>query len=382
MEEQSKLISLQKVVADYKHSRETGISYLEYGDRIRKAERQYPLAMDEAFNSVNSWRNTWATGVDPYLNNSHSPSKIKVMLTNLKNKFKRKKTMQEVIAEIHNDFDTAGEKILADAKAILAEATPDPEKALRLKNLGFTKSAPAWELEKSLKKKREMQELAKLVEYYQVRYPSYKFITKDVVDAICSKYGLVFADVERYIGDVPEKNIAEMEAFKLYKEDAISSGGGLWFVSEQETAYRRYHRNMLQQMTGSLGLAALGQAQSLRRQSEDRSVFDVSRINARMRELEQLEQQKLLQHNDQIMAFGFAATASEQIKSATEEVFAKPCYKICAPEKDFDTRGLTKKGHEWVDDPIVLQQVKGGYLIVSKWGLEASDALLVNEVLN
>jgi hypothetical protein len=33
-------------------------------------------------------------------------------------------------------------------------------------------------------------------------------------------------------------------------------------------------------------------------------------------------------------------------------------------------------------DPIVLQPVNGGYLIVSKWGLEGEDAELTNEKMN
>ena len=37
---------------------------------------------------------------------------------------------------------------------------------------------------------------------------------------------------------------------------------------------------------------------------------------------------------------------------------------------------------EHVPDPIVLQPVNHGYLILSAWGDEASDEIIVNEILN
>ena len=35
-----------------------------------------------------------------------------------------------------------------------------------------------------------------------------------------------------------------------------------------------------------------------------------------------------------------------------------------------------------IPDPVVLQPVKGGYLILTAWGDEASDPLVVNEINN
>ena len=61
-------------------------------------------------------------------------------------------------------------------------------------------------------------------------------------------------------------------------------------------------------------------------------------------------------------------------------------FKMVAPVKDFDMRGKEIKGVEIrnipAPDPVVLQPVNGGYLIVSKWGDEASDKDLVNEIDN
>lgn len=46
-------------------------------------------------------------------------------------------------------------------------------------------------------------------------------------------------------------------------------------------------------------------------------------------------------------------------------------------------RNMEKKGYQIVaKDPIILQPVIGGYLIVTAWGDEAGDNLVVNEVKN
>lgn len=56
---------------------------------------------------------------------------------------------------------------------------------------------------------------------------------------------------------------------------------------------------------------------------------------------------------------------------------------IMAPENKIDMQGYTLMGRVVVkDDPIVLQPVRFGYLIVSSWGLEASDPAVTNAINN
>jgi hypothetical protein len=83
---------------------------------------------------------------------------------------------------------------------------------------------------------------------------------------------------------------------------------------------------------------------------------------------------------------------SDQIKS--ERYWAhwstKP-FMVSAPASDFDTAKMKSEMNmpEWgsntiyrVEDPIVMQPFEGGFLIVSKWGEEGNDPMLVNEVNN
>lgn len=242
--------------------------------------------------------------------------------------FKAKKTTDEVIAEIHSDFDTASERLLKEAKEIVAQ---DTGKGDRLRSLGFSNALPVKETDDVRKAQYEVRQLAERVSYFNQWYPHNKFITEQSVQRICEKYGLVFADAQYYKGDVPEKNLREMEQFVLRKED------------------------MVVDPIGSI----------------------VSRLRSSMMGID--------------WGYGFVAPRSEWDDSPLpsyeykEPKATKPSFKICAPEKDFDTTMLDKKGHKLelnIPDPIVLQPVKGGYLIVTKWGLEASDDLVKNEKAN
>lgn len=244
-----------------------------------------------------------------------------------------KKSQQAIIAEIHNEFDSASERLLQDAKDLLSGI--NTEKADRLKTLGFTQSKPVAETKEAQQLKARNEELAKHVDYFRQWYPHNKFITDQAVQAICEKYGLVFGDASYYRGDVPEKNLKEMEAFSLRKEDM-----------RIESSWEDVVRFQMQRLVM-------------------RSPFGNEVID------------------DPYMSYDFSYDDSK--KRSKKDRREKPAFKICAPESDFDMTNLSRKGHRLelnAPDPIVLQPVNGGYLIVTKWGLEASDELVVNEKQN
>jgi hypothetical protein len=56
---------------------------------------------------------------------------------------------------------------------------------------------------------------------------------------------------------------------------------------------------------------------------------------------------------------------------------------IIAPEHKLNTQNKEREGFILkIKDPIVLQPVNGGYLIVSSWGLEADDEMVINSNIN
>jgi len=237
-----------------------------------------------------------------------------------------------LIAEIHNEFDTSTERLLKEAKEIISKSDKSEiDKSQRLKNLGFKSSKFVTETNEKIKEEKESKELADSILYFQQWYPNNKFITEKEVAKVCAKYKLIFAEVRYYKGDVPEKNITEIENFILREEDMLTKSN--------YDDYIEPHRRM--QMFGGLA-QAFGDRQRPR-----------------------------------------YTPPPPPTEYKTRSV--KPELKICAPEKDFDTRYMTiSEGYKLVNipDPIVLQPVKGGYLIISKWGLESEDENLVNEKMN
>ncbi len=123
-------------------------------------------------------------------------------------------TETQIIEEIHDRFSSAGERLLKEAKEIIARLTITNEaKAKMLSEFGFT-SVPEVKEQKEVAKKRESSEtLAKALCELSVKYPGLKFITKDEVMLICEKYNLVLGNVEQFTGFVPEKNLREISDF-------------------------------------------------------------------------------------------------------------------------------------------------------------------------
>lgn len=254
------------------------------------------------------------------------------------------------VLEIHHEFSIAAERLLIEAKsAIDKAATKDVEKVERLEKLGFKQANQVSELKPIIKKAEVSKEQIELLKYYQFNYPNNKFITEEQVKAICYKWNLVCGDVDRYKGFVPEKNLVEIEKFSLKDTDKnimpvydrndniVGYVAPSDFTEEYNYNYCKTH--------GSMYVSFKGNAIVNVRGGEEK--------------------------------FGEFARVRNEISKL----------KICAPIKDMDMTGMTiedgyniKKIH--IPDPVVLQPVKGGYLIITAWGDEASDENVVNQKMN
>ena len=239
-------------------------------------------------------------------------------------KVSKRKYPKEVEA-IHNEFFTAGDNILQEATCLLKQLEEkDLAKGKRLASLGFSKTREAVAAIETENKLATTKEIADLVMYYKVNYPNNKFITEEQVEQICQKYGLVCGDTTMYKGFVPENKLVSIEKFSIRDKDSKKIV---------------YSKNI--EWSG----AKIGEL-----------INDGGR-NARL------------------------------YQSLFKEVIMNDCLKICAPIKDMDipsTKHLV--GYKIVDkpipDPVVLQPVNGGYLVVACWGDEASDEIVVNQDMN
>lgn len=227
-----------------------------------------------------------------------------------------------IVDEIHNEFFTAGDNILDEAKSLLTQLeTQDIAKGKRLAALGFGKTREAVAAIETENKLATTKEISELVMYYRINYPNNKFITEEQVKTICEKYGLVCGDTTMYKGFVPENKLSLIEKFKLKQKD-----GSVFYNygASCRTLEQWYERNS-----------------------------------------EEFVKNEVIRSNDTCLIV--------------------EALKICAPLKDMEVKfNQQVKGYKIMDipDPVVLQPVKGGYLVVACWGDEASDEIVVNQKMN
>lgn len=262
----------------------------------------------------------------------------------------------KIVHEIHNEFLTAGDRILAEAKMVLEESKQKSiGKGKRLSAVGFDKCPEAVEAITAERRIILTKEMAELVKYYQINYPDSKFIAEDQVSVICKKYGLVCGEISMYRGFVPENKLSKIESFRFNKNDRIA--GELSGSNLNTSIYNEHIGNVgCDEIKGYWkDLIIAGSVATFTKGNSLSESFS-ARINS---------------------YFNLYTHLSVSNKNAG--------LKICAPLKDMEIpKGKEIKGYKIQDipDPVVLQPVKGGYLIVTAWGDEASDELVVNEISN
>jgi outer membrane murein-binding lipoprotein Lpp len=248
----------------------------------------------------------------------------------------KQKTVNELVQEIHENFFTEVDRLFVSAQKMNSLETDKQElinKCERLKKLGFYKTKEVKDAEEeinrlnTLKTENEKNEnLFKAINFFSVAYPCYKFITEESVKKICEKYGLVYGEIKFYKGTVPDKNLEHIEKFKINSEyECYTSERRGFFTDSKYTSY----------------------------------------IGKRLYEYYQ--------------------------NNGDRDVFAyKSPLEIVAPAKDFDMKGMDVKnfkvGKIPIPDPIVLKPIifngEKHYLIVTAWGEEASDEMVVNQQMN
>jgi hypothetical protein len=260
------------------------------------------------------------------------------------------KTTNQLVEEIHETFYTEVDRLLAGALQVKSLDTDKGElieKCKRLKALGFSNTKEVKEAEIEIKrldnlgKENELnKELTEAINYFSFKYPNYKFITEDSVKAICQKYNLIYGEIANYIGSVPDKNLKQMEEFAISEKDECGFSKMVstrFWGSELNNGYDSFESIKI-------------------KKEEDLKMRD--RVD--------------------YLAAGF------------REVYGKCPLEIAAPIKDFNMDGMEVKNHKIskieIPDPIVLKPViykgKKHYLIVTAWGLEASDEIVVNQKMN
>jgi hypothetical protein len=242
----------------------------------------------------------------------------------IKSKAKQITTPTPTVEQIHREFYSVQTLLLEENQRLADSLMEDEERiatAKEIQELGFYKAS-------NIGKPLEAISKLEMIKNYNQAYPNYKFIDEGSVKAICEKYTLYLCGVYDFIAEIPLKNQKEILAFRVKEKDCINQ-----------------HRFEEPDTWGW----------------ENKSETERELIRASLK------------------------IYNELVQKAEASINLIKCHslKIIAPESQIDMRYKEKKGYQIVQkDPIVLQPVKGGYLIVTAWGDEASDELVVNEKMN
>lgn len=286
---------------------------------------------------------------------------------------------EKIIMAIHHEVDTAQDRILAEAKEILATAAKKDfisttEEIELLESLGFTNSKKVRdlreknklisqqnvEIEKVLSKAKTN---ANLIIDYSVKYPQYKFITHDVIIYLMNKYNLHIGPISAYTGEIPLKNLKELRDGKQI-EDKDKSGSTIFVRIKKEKFYEKSSHNYSYN-------ESLEVIESLRKGILLLCHWDIKSTN-------QLWERALCTF------VGKSSYSYSNLQACEFDILhlgSENC--ILAPINHFDEKEMDKYTTTVKkEDPVVFQFVVGGALVKTKWGLEASDPELLNEKEN
>lgn len=141
--------------------------------------------------------------------------------------------MNTIVEEIHSSVDSAVDrlKVISTNYLMRSEETTDEvysDKMDNLKKLGFknVRDVIEYEGKKSIYSdvikhknllKDKANSISEDVSFYSEIYPFHKFIYYSQLIPICEKYNLVLGSVEFYKGEIPNKNSEEIISFDYKK---------------------------------------------------------------------------------------------------------------------------------------------------------------------
>lgn len=154
----------------------------------------------------------------------------------------KKKQYSDTIESIHAEFNDSFRENLKQANELVKVA--EDKKGSRLAQAGFSKTERGAKHIKAKKEKDEALRRANIILDYNHHYPMNKFLFESDIEKICGKYDLYHGQAAQFTGFVPEKNLKEIENFKIkdiHRKLASGIGGeevekvGNYFV--QSTSY-------------------------------------------------------------------------------------------------------------------------------------------------
>jgi len=268
----------------------------------------------------------------------------------------------ELVLKIHNEIDSAQDRLLVEAKKLLddnyiSETTLD--KVQRLKNLGFTSTEEVVNINKKIINNKMTTELANTVNHYKETYPFLKFLTIEEFDRICDKYDLIYAPVSKYKRNVPEENILEIESAQKLSYNDILSDISILKVREGNTCLDKLtttEKNSIYDTGFEIETSYLLKLSNMFGYSPDNVVskFLGRPVHFRLGNM-YCDVIKIIDKSGLFIAAPKSHFSLNKLEQIEKHGFFKT---VIIPEPK---------------DPIVFRFVKGGLQVLSKWGIEGND---------
>lgn len=319
------------------------------------------------------------------------------------------KENNRIIEEIHDSFysmdmivDTAIQRNLK-----LAYDENHTNKLKKLKDIGFNNSSSMQLLDKVLVKRDE--ELNDLLNEYSHNYPTYKFITDEDIVKLCKKYNLIIAPPQSYIGEIPLKNQNDIVNFEskhpeikqkfmskmlLNKFKQWNSFSNLDLErSLSREIYKTYNRSYGDDNRRYFDSTIAGQYLAYSKyldKLEDPSlststaayVFNLYKKECNIKD-------KYVQNFLNGDGNAHLSNIKEMSDYMSNEIFIAATTDLLNIPRFAGINEATNTVlidarqenpiHNRVPDPIVFKKLKRGALIITAWGIEASDELVVNQ---
>ena len=265
-----------------------------------------------------------------------------------------KKSVNEIVEQIHTEFHTASDKLVEMATEIISEE--EKNKLAMLNACGFNSVPETVKLkEKELELKLTDGSRGAIAKY-RVLYPAHKFISQQAVTAICEKWNLVQGSVDKFKGFVPRKNLQEISSF--LEKHPLS--GKLFTYGDK--------------------IINLGDNYKIRKEGTYLHIFWCGKGS----DPSGREYHFQCNPDSPDRFYSHGVINGEYIDATRGPRLIRTGLQICAPLKDMNTKGMRVRNHKLEDfpDPVVLYPVAEGFIIITAWGDEASDPEVVNQQMN
>lgn len=204
----------------------------------------------------------------------------------------------------------------------------------------------------------------------------YKFILPEQLERVCEKYNLFVRDVNDFCGDIPEKNIKDMMNFKFSAEDIFSITDNEYPVLRLLNSQPDKNRKITIQEKRMIENDILDNAGI-----QNGNFFRLESFKDIMEKVFKSYANKYFNGNIDRRAMGAILSQSRLVIAAIPSLFRPSAFESDNTRLGNDREELEATGQ--VDlDPIVMLKNNHGYIIITAWGDEANDELVVNQNLN